>query len=354
MPESSIASTRSFYETVADAYARAIPDAGHEPSIDRAMIHDFATRLPDQGDVRVLDAGCGTGRLTGHLSMLNPAVTPTGVDLSPAMLKHAKLAWPDHSFVEADLARLPFEDEHFHGVLAWYSIIHTAPQGLMALFTELRRVLRPGGLLLLAFHVGVGERVRPGAYGRDAELHAFLHQTSGVEAALVSAGMVSDTKLDRAPRGNERLPQGFVLARRPEMTTGLRRRGGGKADLTPCDSERFHAGRAERSAASAEHVARAPISAPWAQSAPSGLGPERRGQPIACHAVDPCPTVHQQADHLQAPADRRHSHPAAVPTDATHTPPQLSRSTARRPTAQPSRPAPRATHITTEQCEPCD
>jgi len=135
------------------------------------------------------------------------------------MLAHARSANPGVSFVEADLAALPFPDHHFHGVLAWYSIIHTAPHALPDLFRELRRVLRPGGLLLLGYQAGVGERIRTGAYGHDIELHAYLHSTPYVEAALRSVDMLVDIKLDRAPRRQERLPQGFVLARRPSALT---------------------------------------------------------------------------------------------------------------------------------------
>lgn len=210
----SVARTRQLYETVADSYAEAV-SAAFEPALDAALIHDFTQLLADQGDVPVLDAGCGTGRLTGHLRTLNPAISPTGVDLSPAMLEHARRTNPDVSFLEADIADLPFQDEHFHGVLAWYSIIHTAPLELPRVFAEFRRVLRSGGVLLISYQVGVGERVRAGAYGHEVELHAYLHCTDHVAAALASVDMVVDTKLDRGPRRQERLPQGFVLARRP-------------------------------------------------------------------------------------------------------------------------------------------
>jgi ubiquinone/menaquinone biosynthesis C-methylase UbiE len=205
--------TRRFYDTVATAYAEMIPDTRYESAIDLAMVRDFVDLLPDDHK-DVLDAGCGTGRMIGHLHALDPQIVPTGLDLSPAMLDVAKTAHPGIRFVEGSLAELPFDDGSFAGILAWYSIIHTAPHDLARVFEDFRRVLRPGGLALIGFQSGVGERTAQGAYGHDIELHAHLHDEVSVSAALESAGLTVDTRLTRGPRDWEHLPQAFVLARR--------------------------------------------------------------------------------------------------------------------------------------------
>ncbi|WP_322411389.1 class I SAM-dependent methyltransferase [Microbacterium invictum] len=207
------ARTRLLYETVADSYARLVAYDRFEPQIDRAMIVDFVERLSDgEPSVTILDAGCGTGRLIGLLRSLNPRVSPVGVDLSPAMLEHARAAHPDVQFIEADCSALPLPDGALDGILAWYSIIHTPPADLADLFREFRRVLREGGLVLLGFQSGSGERRRPRAYGHDVDLLAYLHDTSTVAGALRAVGFSIDISLDRGPRRREKLPQGFVLA----------------------------------------------------------------------------------------------------------------------------------------------
>lgn len=59
--------------------------------------------------VKVLDAGCGYGRWAKFF----PKTRYTGVDFSPEFLEIARKENPEHNFVEADLAKLPFKDGEF-------------------------------------------------------------------------------------------------------------------------------------------------------------------------------------------------------------------------------------------------
>src|SRR5947209_3180232 len=78
-------------------------------------------RLHVRGDERVMDAGCGSGRLTEKLLDLLPHGQVVGVDLSQNMLdqaaKHLKSYDGRISFVRADLANLPFDNE-FDGIFS--------------------------------------------------------------------------------------------------------------------------------------------------------------------------------------------------------------------------------------------
>jgi ubiquinone/menaquinone biosynthesis C-methylase UbiE len=102
---------------------------------------------------RVLEVAVGTGR---NLPLYPPGVTITGVELSPAMLALARRRAADHG-VEADLREadaqaLPFDDASFDTAVCTLSLC-TIP-GPAATIAEMRRVLRPGGLLLLLDHIG--------------------------------------------------------------------------------------------------------------------------------------------------------------------------------------------------------
>jgi trans-aconitate 2-methyltransferase len=107
------------------------------------------SRLRLRGDEAVLDAGCGTGRLTAELVEALPRGRVVGIDLSQNMLAGARehlrsqLIVPVR-LVAADLLHLPFESA-FDGIVST-AAFHWVPDH-DRLFLELRRTLRPGGWL---------------------------------------------------------------------------------------------------------------------------------------------------------------------------------------------------------------
>ena len=74
-------SVRSMYDAVAESYASLLPDASFEAPTDRGMIEAFVSHVTEGSARPVVDAGCGTGRMTRLLASLGVAVS--GVDLSP-------------------------------------------------------------------------------------------------------------------------------------------------------------------------------------------------------------------------------------------------------------------------------
>src|ERR687883_1164650 len=103
---------------------------------------------------RVLDLGCGAG--TDSLvaaQMVGPAGRVTGIDMTPEMLAKARAAAGELTatnvdFVEAEAERLPFADESFDVVVS-NGVIDLIPDK-DAVFSELFRVLTPGGRLQIA------------------------------------------------------------------------------------------------------------------------------------------------------------------------------------------------------------
>jgi len=102
-----------------------------------------------RGNEAVLDVPCGTGELQRRLIAKWPDLCITGVDLSPGMLAQAKAKDDAHraSWIEADVTEIPLPDESFDCVICANSFhyFHAPSEAL----SEMRRVLRPGGRLLL-------------------------------------------------------------------------------------------------------------------------------------------------------------------------------------------------------------
>lgn len=115
----------------------------------------FASRrrwVCDRAHGATLEVGVGTG---ANIPCYPPDVTLTATDSSPAMLAETRAraaAEGRHvTLVEADAHALPFGDATFDTVVGTFVLCCVADE--RAVLTEMRRVLRPGGDLLLAEHV---------------------------------------------------------------------------------------------------------------------------------------------------------------------------------------------------------
>lgn len=205
-----LARTRTAYDTVAVAYEALLRDALAASPDDRAVLALFAERVRLGGGGRVGDLGCGPGRITGHLHALGLEVF--GVDLSPVMVAVARRAHPRLPFEVGSLLALPVRDDSLAGAVAWYSVIHTPPDGLPDVVGELVRVVRPGGWLVLAFQEGDGEKWQSAGYGHDVDLEAWRHSPSYVESLLAASGAAVQVRVVREPQGVEKTRQAYLLA----------------------------------------------------------------------------------------------------------------------------------------------
>jgi ubiquinone/menaquinone biosynthesis C-methylase UbiE len=96
-------------------------------------------------DKTVLDLACGNGR---WLRRFAPGVY-IGLDLNAKMLDEARREFPDHTFIQADMTRLPFEDCSFDGIVSLFGAMgHLPRQGHHEMFGEAYRVLKSSGVAI--------------------------------------------------------------------------------------------------------------------------------------------------------------------------------------------------------------
>ncbi len=102
-------------------------------------------RVQWQGDETVLDVGTGSGFYYERVGALAPNMRFIGLDHSMGMLEHHPAA---PSLAEADATQLPFADGVFDVVMANHMLYHVPD--MESAIAEMKRVLKPGGLLLTA------------------------------------------------------------------------------------------------------------------------------------------------------------------------------------------------------------
>lgn len=208
------ASVRRAYDTVAEDYAAFFHDNRNETADDLTLIDTFADTVSESSPTGVvLDAGCGTGRMSRYLAARGVAVR--GLDLSPGMIAQARQAQPEVSFDVGSLTDLPYDDGMFTGVLLWYSIIHTPAHAQPQIFSEVRRVLRDDGHVLAGFQTGQGVHDVAPAYrrrGHDVELLRYPFTPDQVTRWMSDAGLRQTRRHVQPPEDDEPHGQCALLA----------------------------------------------------------------------------------------------------------------------------------------------
>jgi SAM-dependent methyltransferase len=151
----------------------------------RRVLRAELDRLPLEPGARLLDAGCGSGRTLDELARYGCV---SGVDLSPDAVEAARRRGHDDVRV-ARVEQLPFADAVFDVVTCLDVIEHTPDD--RATLAELRRVTRPGGLLV----VTVPAYQALWSWHDEVNRHFRRYDSSSLRAAACSAGwdVVTDT-----------------------------------------------------------------------------------------------------------------------------------------------------------------
>jgi SAM-dependent methyltransferase len=202
------------YDLVADEYVRRIFDELQHKPLDRQLLDRFAARVRDLGPA--CDLGCGPGHIARYLQARGVEVC--GVDLSPAMVERARRLTPGVEFCQGDMMALEVSDGAWAGIVAFYSIIHI-PRGDMAqALRELWRVLRPGGILLLAFHIGDDSIHLDEWWGQKVCVDFFFFRSDEMATYLREAGFAIEEIIERDPYPDveHQSRRAYIFATRPQ------------------------------------------------------------------------------------------------------------------------------------------
>jgi ubiquinone/menaquinone biosynthesis C-methylase UbiE len=176
--------TSATYDQIAADYAS---HAWRGDALD-ASRRRFAARLAT--GARVLDVGCGPAHDTSGLRGLG--LRAIGFDRSRGMLAQAR---GDVPLLLGDMRRLPVRDGALDGLWVCASFLHIPKPDAPAVLRELRRVLRPGGVLFISIKLGQGQRWV--AHGSGGQRFFAFYQEAELDALLAAAGFtVRESWLD--------------------------------------------------------------------------------------------------------------------------------------------------------------
>lgn len=201
------------YNEIADEYVRRIFDELKDKPFDRAQLSRLAQSVPAGG--MICDLGSGPGQVARYLHSIG--ANAMGVDLSDGMIKKAIELNPGIKFQVGDMTKLDIADESWDGIAAFYSIVNLPPERLPAAFSEMYRVLRPGGHLLLAFHVGNEKLHFDEWWDHKVSLDFYFFDPATVAKQLTDAGFHMEEILERDsyPEVEHQSRRAYIFCKKP-------------------------------------------------------------------------------------------------------------------------------------------
>jgi SAM-dependent methyltransferase len=201
------------YDAVADEYVLRIADELRHKPLDRALLDRFAASVREVGPV--CEIGCGPGHVARYLH--ERGVQVCGIDLSSEMVERARRLSPEIDFRQGDMLALEAGDETWAGIVAFYSLIHIPREQMPRAMGELRRVLRPGGRLLVAFHLGDQTIHLDDWWGHTVSIEFYFFRTDEMTDFLRAAGFEIDEVIEREPypEVEHQSRRAYIFARRP-------------------------------------------------------------------------------------------------------------------------------------------
>lgn len=175
--------------------------------------HRYCVALPAVAGKRVLDAACGEGY--GSALLARAAAEVVGVDIDDDAIAHAIGRYSDRSnlrFVAGSCDALPLEDASVDRVISFETIEHLSAQA--AMLAEFRRVLAPGGALIIS---SPNKAIYSGESGYENHFHVHELDRAELEAMLRRAFPQQHWYAQRALAHSMLWREGAIDSRQAEL-----------------------------------------------------------------------------------------------------------------------------------------
>jgi ubiquinone/menaquinone biosynthesis C-methylase UbiE len=194
MKEVFIEVIRENYDRLAAEYTAHISNELQHKPLDCELLRRFAEQTRDG---EVCDMGCGPGHVARFLHQVQANVS--GLDLSAKMVEEARRLCPEIRFRQGNMLALEIPDNSLAGIAAMYAIVNIPKESLPPVFSEMHRVLRPGGILLTAFHIGAERVDVPELWREKVTMPFFFFDPGQIRVMLERVGFAIDEVVERSP-----------------------------------------------------------------------------------------------------------------------------------------------------------
>lgn len=137
------------YNLAAADYTGQFWDEIQNKPMDQVMLDWFTRQITSESPI--LEIGGGPGEVSDYLS--RNAMTCISTDRAGLMVKEGKKQFPYLHFEVQDFFHLPYAENTFKRVVAFYAIVNLQPDDIKNVFNEVKRVLKEDGLFLFTFHI---------------------------------------------------------------------------------------------------------------------------------------------------------------------------------------------------------
>lgn len=203
------------YDWIAKEYAEEFFDEHEKKPKDQEILAKFSHEIGDRKPV--WDFGCGPGQTTKYLKDLGLNIS--GLDCSEKILEQARRLYPEIKFSKGNILDLLFENNSIAGVVSFYAIVHFTEEQVETAFREVFRVLQPGGLFLLTYHIGK-ETIHLNEFlGKKIDVDFIFFTSDFIFSCLKKVGFEQIEMIEREPYPEDvEYPsrRAYVFARKPD------------------------------------------------------------------------------------------------------------------------------------------
>mmetsp|Transcript_29463 Transcript_29463/g.41469 ORF Transcript_29463/g.41469 Transcript_29463/m.41469 type:complete len:220 (-) Transcript_29463:290-949(-) len=210
---------KSSYDNISQQFHDKFKEELSHKQFDRDALDNFSTLVLKSFSndhekilLKVLDVGCSSS--AQQASYLSSKFSVTAIDLSEKCIEVAKSHFPDITFHAMDMRTLDFENDSFHGICMFYSLIHITKEEVETVLKECFRVLKKNGVLILTVYLGSHDGIVE-AWGKNTFYYRCCAPNE-VQQHLERIGMQILSSKERKPfyEGELQLERLYIVARK--------------------------------------------------------------------------------------------------------------------------------------------